>query len=273
MLRPSMFAGAIAVVLTLVIGSTLPAADEPKSILMIGNSLIYTWDIPSVLRAMAAERKKTVDIVVHTTGGKGIVWHWSNQSKPSNQTAPEAIKSRNWDLIVLEQAGPPLKEQPEYIKTLKDYVDLIRTTNKQTRVVLYMPWPYGGTVDAASTKGLWDFYLGQADTLGISCSPIAKAFFHCEEQNPKLALIDSQKDRTYAQDQVHSHQSPFGTYVAACTLFASFYDENPIGLTVRTAGKEQIRFADADALLAQQVAWTSWGEYKAASTLFSGKGK
>jgi hypothetical protein len=145
---------------------------------------------------------------------------------------------------------------PQYFAAIQD---------KKMSMMLYMACPTIKEVTAQLLNPVAEQYTAMANTLNVPCAPVIHAFVLCSEKRPDLALIDNQSDRKYALDKVNTHQSPFGTYVAACTLFAAIYGQSPVGLTFHAAfdGKTEVPFAAEDATFAQEIAWQAWQSYAA----------
>ncbi|MEK7413915.1 MAG: DUF4886 domain-containing protein [Planctomycetota bacterium] len=239
------------------------ATDEPSKVLMIGNSLTYTYKVPTVIVALATSAGKKLTITEHIAGGKSLAWHWTNPSGKPAMTAPDAISKETWDLVILQDhsataAKPELTA--EFKKCTQDYLDLIKKTPK-TRMMFYMSMVRQADVTEASLKPVADLYTQQADALGISCAPVAVAFLKFHEREPKVALIDNQKDLKYALNKAGTHQSPFGSYLAACTIYCAIYNQSPVGNKAHATG-DGTPIDDADATLAQQIAWDTWNAYK-----------
>ncbi|MEK7412538.1 MAG: hypothetical protein AAB263_04375 [Planctomycetota bacterium] len=240
------------------------AAAEPQKILMIGNSLTYTWNIPSILEHFATATKRTLTITAHTTGGKNLTWHWTNASKPSNLTAHEAIAKGGYDVVILQEFSTPLMRpdgQEAFAKIVPEYVKAIKDSSMQA--MFYMAPLMLKDVNLDGIRPLIEAHSKKVDELATACAPVALAFVRGNEKLPKIALIDNQTDRKYAQNKVASHQSPFGSYLAACVLYATIYRQSPVGLTFRAAfdAKTEIPIDAADAAAAQEIAWQVWQEY------------
>ncbi|MEK7413057.1 MAG: hypothetical protein AAB263_07055 [Planctomycetota bacterium] len=240
------------------------AAAEPQKILMIGNSLTYTWNIPSILEQFAKATKRTLTVTAHVAGGKDLTWHWTNASKPSNETAQETIAKGGFDLVIVQEYSNILMKpdgQDSFAKIFPEYLKAI--SGKSMQVMLYMAHPTRKEVDLEGIRPIIDAYSKKADELSVQCSPVALAFAESNKKLPKLALIDQQTDRKYAQNKVATHQSPFGSYLAACVLYATIYRQSPVGLTFHAAfdAKTEIPIDAADAAAAQEIAWQVWQEY------------
>lgn len=238
---------------------------EPKKILMIGNSLTYTWNIPKILESFAAETGRTLTVTPHVGGGKDLAWHWVNAAKPSGLTAKEVIAKGGYDLVVVQEFSNILMKpegRDSFAKMLPEYLNEIRTAGMAP--LLYMAHPTRKEVDGPGIQPIVDAYTAQSDALGLVCAPVAMAFVQSNEKLPTLALMDIQTDRKYAQNKVATHQSPFGSYLAACTLYAAIYNQSPVGLKFHAAfdAKTEIPIDPEDAAAAQEIAWQVWQEFR-----------
>lgn len=249
---------------------------EPQKILMIGNSLTYTWNIPAILEHFATASNRVLSVTAHVAGGKGLDWHWTNALKSTDTTAKEAIEKGGFDLVIIQEFSNQLQKKegqdsfkkfgPEYIKAVRD---------KSMQPMLYMAHPTAKEVKLDSLKAIIEANNQMADEQNVVCAPAAIAFAKFAEKYPKIALIDNQVDRKYAQNKAMTHPSPFGSYLAACTLYAAIYKESPVGLTFHAAfdGKTEIPIDADDAKAAQEIAWDVWQEYSAKHTPKAVKGK
>ena len=254
----------LALVLACGLGGVAAHAGEVEKILMVGNSLTYAYDIPAILEHFAADTKRTLVITRHVTGGKDLTWHWSNPSKPSNQTAVEAINQGGYDLVILQDHSQRVSKaegRTEFVRVTAEYTKLIAA--KSMRSMFYMGHNRDPNITPESLQPTVDMYTQQADVLGIPCAPVALAFLRCNQTYPKLALLDNQTDRTYGLNKMGTHQSPFGAYLAACTIWSALYGQSPVGLTFHAAfdAKKEIEIAPADAAAAHESAWLTWQEF------------
>lgn len=265
------FSTAILLTLSIIVQAAQSEAAGPEKVLMVGDSYIYVYKIPVILEALAKSSGKKLTVTQHVGGSKSLVWHWTNKSPPDMTTAPEAMAKEHWDMVILEEGNVDFKK-PEDIAAFKtctrDYVDLAAKTKTQvlfyTGIWMQYKLPY---LTPEAIKPGMDMYTQQADALTISCSPVALAFLHCQDRAPLLAVFDCQKDQNkkllkYGLDKMGWHQSPFGAYLAACTLYASIYDQSPVGNKAHSSGDGTTVFDEVDATIAQQVAWDTWNAYK-----------
>jgi|GEM_PF-816823 len=236
----------------------------PHKILMIGNSLTYTWKIPSILERFAADTHRDLKITSHVAGGKDLVWHWANSTKAGGQTAQDVIAKGGYDLVIVQEYSNMLSKpegRDNFDRIFPEYLKAITAGSMQT--MLYMAHPTRKEVDLEGIRPIIDAYSKKADEFGLVCAPVALAFVRSNEKLPNLALMDLQTDRKYAQNKVGTHQSPFGSYLAACTLYAAIYKQSPVGLSFHGAfdGTTEIPIDAADATAAQEIAWQVWQEY------------
>jgi hypothetical protein len=238
---------------------------QPKRILMIGNSLTYTYGIPSILEKFAEASKKKLSITAHTAGGKDLAWHWANPNRAGGMTAKEEIEKGGFDLVIVQEYSNVLQKaegRESFQKMAPEYVKAIRA--KSMKAMLYMAHPTAKAVDAKQLKPIVEGNTEMSQKLDVACAPVALAFIAFNEKYPKIALIDAQTDRKYGTGKAMTHQSPFGSYLAACVLYAAIYHESPVGLSFAGAfdGKKEIPIEAADAKAAQEVAWEVWREFE-----------
>ena len=264
---PLFFLCAASALQPLMMSAAEPAATsregEPKKILMIGNSLTYTWDIPAILEKFAEETGRELEVTAHVGGGKDLLWHSTTPLK-SGLTAPAAIAAGDFDLVILQEYSNILMKpegRESFSKMVPQYLEAIKA--KQADAMLYMAHPTRKEIDQAGIQPIIDAYSAESDAHNLVCAPAALAFVRSNEKHPELALIDQQTDRKYAQNKAATHQSPFGSYLAACTLYAAIYKESPVGLKFHAAfdRRTEIPFEAADALAAQEIAWEIWQAY------------
>jgi hypothetical protein len=238
---------------------------EPKKILMIGNSLTYTYGIPEILEKFAAASRKNLDVTAHIAGGKSLTWHWNNPGKPSNLTAKQHIEKGGYDLVIVQEYSNGFgkaESRAEAEKIIPEYIKAIRA--KSMAPMLYMAHPTAKEVSAERLNPVIEGYTRLSREQAAPCAPVVLAFIRCNEKYPKLALIDQQTDRKYGTGKAQTHQSPFGSYLAACVLYAAIYNQSPVGLNFHAAfdAKKEFPIDPADAKAAQELAWEVWQDWQ-----------
>ncbi len=259
-----MWLAALLLALSVQASGAEPAA-EPQKVLMVGNSLTYTYNIPAILERFAAETDRKLTITRHFAGGKDLTWHWTNARKPDGLSAAKAIEQGDFDLVILQDSSRRSlgqESRAEFARITTEYHRLMK--KKSLRVMFYMGFLRNGGFPEDEIQTLSDMYTKQADALDAPCAPVALAVLRCHQERPDLALLDNQTDAKYALNKTGTHQSPFGTYLAACTLYAAIYDQSPVGLEFHAAferSMKEVTFDKADAAAAQEIAWQTWQEY------------
>lgn len=76
------------------------AADTPRRVLMVGNSLSYTNNLPQLVAAVArASGESEVDVQLVATGGGTIAERWRDGY------VQRLLRDERWDVLVLQERG------------------------------------------------------------------------------------------------------------------------------------------------------------------------
>jgi hypothetical protein len=206
-----------------------PPASRAKRVLFIGNSYTYYNNLPRVLEALAAsasppERLETRAI---TVGGARLQTHWDEGD------AVDALREGGWDYVVLQEQstlglllvdGKHEINDPEQV--LFPYARRFHEEARKqgAKTVLALTWSRRRAPEAQARLDHAFFTLGRE--LGATVAPMGPAWQTVREQHPDLAL--------YVDDG--SHPAPAGTYLAACTLYATLFGRSPEGLALSARG-------------------------------------
>jgi hypothetical protein len=124
-----------------------------------------------------------------------------------------------------------------------------------TKTVLALTWSRRHAPEAQAR--LTHAFMTLGRELGAPVAPIGLAWQAVREQHPDIAL--------YVEDG--SHPSPAGTYLAACTLYATLFGRSPEGLAFTARGvpipdgqptggeTPLVSLPEAQARVLQQAAW------------------
>jgi len=231
---------------------------QPQTAIFIGNSFFYynnSMHNHLLLLARSAEPPVKMRATSVTISGSGFGWH-----DVDSYFRPNAIGSYSFDLdnhivfneprdklfdlaIMMDCSQCPIHPQLqanffEYAK--KDSA----TVRKHGAVpVFFMSWAYADRPEM--TQALADAYTKAGNDNDVLVVPAGLAFANAIKRDPELIL--------YAYDR--RHPSPAGTYLAACTLYASLFKKSPVGLTY-TAG-----LGSHTAHFLQTVAWETVQDY------------
>jgi hypothetical protein len=232
--RPARRALLLALVAGLCLASCKPRGDaqsaaRAKRVLFIGNSYTYYNNLPRVLEALAAsasppERLETRAI---TVGGARLQTHWDDGD------AADALREGGWDYVVLQEQstlglllvdGRHEINDPE--RVLAPYARRFHEEARKqgAKTVLALTWSRRRAPEAQARLNHAFFTLGRE--LGAPVAPIGLAWQAVREQHPGIAL--------YVDDG--SHPAPAGTYLAACTLYATLFGRSPEGLALSARG-------------------------------------
>ncbi|MBI2259506.1 MAG: hypothetical protein HYU67_11505 [Flavobacteriia bacterium] len=219
------------------LNSTLFSQKE-TSILFIGNSFTFMNDMPFIFRDMALSKGKKVIVDTVVEGGKSFKFH-SEQKETY-----EKIKERNWDYVFIqghsnELAQPEVKVDIETFPYAKKITDSIRLNSACTQIVLYMTWGYKNGNPKWSVIANYDSmqyriknqYFRFADLLDARISPVGEVWKSIRNAHSGINLYDADLQ----------HPSLAGSYLAACTHFASIFGESPIGNKVNVDLNPNVR--------------------------------
>jgi len=229
--------------------SALNGIAQETSILFIGNSYVYSNDLPNTLRQLALSLGDTVVVSSVAPGG------YTLQQHSTNATTLSAITSTPWDHVVLqEQSQLPSFSPGQVSSQVFPYatalVDAVRANADCTMPVFFMTWgrQNGDQSNCASWPPVCTFegmndllrdrYVQMAEDNDAWLAPVGVAWRTVREQHPTIEL--------YSGDG--SHPSVAGTYLASCTFYATFFGESCVGATY-TAG-----LPVATAAILQQIA-------------------
>ena len=225
--------------------------DKPASAIFIGNSFFYYNNslhnhFMQLLRSADADYKFRVTSV--TISGSGADWH-----DVDSYFRPNAIGTYSFDVnnnivfnkidrlfdlaIMMDCSQCPVHPQLKstFSEFSKKHSDTVRKHGAVP--VLFMSWAYADKPEM--TTELAEAYTRAGNDNGAFVVPVGLAFAKSSQRRPELNL--------YAADK--RHPSLAGTYLAACTLYASLFKKSPVDLKY-TAGLDP-----ASARLLQEVAW------------------
>jgi PKD repeat protein len=220
----------ILLLLTLVASIKIQA--QPKKILFVGNSYVYTNNLPGVLYNLALSNGDTIIYDSSAPGGYTFLQH------TTNATTLSKINAQNWDYVILQEQSqmpsfPPSQVQTDTYPYAAQLNDLILANDSCTETVFFMTWgrKYGDASNCAFYPPLCTFegmqarlrdsYLEMADDNQALVAPVGQAFKYSRMADSTINL--------YTPD--NSHPSLAGTYLAACTFYATIFETSPVGIS------------------------------------------
>tara|TARA_Y200000002_G_scaffold378683_1_gene386534 strand:- start:42 stop:833 length:792 start_codon:yes stop_codon:yes gene_type:complete len=205
--------------------------DNPKQILMVGNSFIYFNNgmHNPLVRMIRADKDlgEGHKIRKATINGSSLTWHniKTYVSNPfigsftfdQDNNLVESKKEPFEVVIMHDCSRCPVNKKTQ--KMFHAAVDVHTKALKKDKieVMLMMTWPYKDK--PGMTKKLRKEYVKAANRNKIMVSPVGLAFHEVNKNYPDINL--------YTKDL--RHPSPAGTYLAASVLFASIYKKTPEG--------------------------------------------
>jgi hypothetical protein len=178
---------------------------QPIRVLFIGNSFTARNNLPGLLTSLiSAAGKDCLEHELISAGGASLRMHLNKGE------AQQRMQDARWDYVVLqEQSTLPIKNGRRATENIRDFDTCIKKAGAQT--VLYMTW---ARQDAPQTQdALTQIYTQAGHELNAPVVPVGLAWQHSLEKNPDLVLHDRDK----------SHPSLAGSYLAACTFYATLF--------------------------------------------------
>ena len=201
-----------------------------KEVLFIGNSYTYYNNMPQLVEQIALSFGDSLIYDSSTPGGTNFNAHTNN-----TQTLAK-INQQQWDYVVLQaQSQEPSFSPGQVANNTYPYaeilVDSIYANSSCTEPLFFMTWgrKYGDQQNCAAyppictylgmQQRLRESYLEMAFNDSASCAPVGMAW-------KKSIAIDSTLN-LYSSD--NSHPSIYGSYLAACTFYASIFKKSAVG--------------------------------------------
>lgn len=221
--------------------------DKPKQILFVGNSYFYYNNslhnhVVRLARAADPENSKAYNFRSATISGAYLKYH-----PLESYLRPGDLGYKNpFDVVILQDhsASQTTPEKHEdFVNTVKEFDKFIKQSGAKT--ALYMTHAYSEKhkkfnpdMVEMNRKG----YLDAGNQVGGLVIPVGLAFQAAYEKKPGIKL---------QKEYDGSHPDKIGTYLAACVVYASLYEQSPVGNTYHM--REPIEAEMATFL--QTVAW------------------
>lgn len=208
-------------------------AQITKKVLFLGNSYTGVNNLPSMVSNVATSLGDILVYDSNTPGGYTFNGH------STNTTSIAKINSNNWDYVVLQEQSqipsfPPSQVQTDCYPYADSLNRMIQENDSCTITMFYMTWgrKNGDATNCAfytplcTYEGmqarLYQSYLEMANNLDAEVSPVGAVWRNFRINFPAVELYNADE----------SHPSIHGSYLAACTFYASIYHKSPIGANV-----------------------------------------
>lgn len=218
-------------------------ANEPETILFVGNSFTLGAGVPAVGREGGVPG--LVQKLAAAGGMKGLDVQRSAKVRitlgehlAGATDAVQKVRSKPWDVVVMQDfstAGTSYGERKieDFFADGKRFKDLIRAASPHAKIVLFEPWarhpshriyrePATPFTEGAGQmqQELTDSYAKLASEIGAEVAPVGEAFMKCLEVYPEIEI--------YNPDRYHANNN--GGYLAALVLYAKIFGKDPRGL-------------------------------------------
>lgn len=231
-------------------------AQDSVSVLFIGNSYTAYNSLPSLVNDIAVSLGDQVTFDSHTPGGTTFAGH------AGSATVYTKINDRPWDFVVLQAQSqePSFSDGQVDSQTLPyaiQLADSIYANNFCSETLFYMTWgrengdPQWAPISTFEGMNgrLRNAYMRFADSVDGAVSPVGSAWRYIRDTDPSINL--------YAGDG--SHPSYEGSYLAACTFYASVFRKSPVGApfigSLDPMIAEQLQMAAAATVLDSLEQW------------------
>lgn len=207
-------------------------AQDSVSVLFIGNSYTYVNDLPSVFSQLTTSLGDEATVDSKTNGG------FTFQNQLSDPVTMTKIHAKPWDYVVLqgqsqEPSFPFDQVNTQTLPPAVSLADSVYANGFCSQALYFMTWgrqvgdPQWDSINTfyKMNNRLRNAYVRIADSANASVAPVGVAWKYIIDNHPTINL--------YSPDG--SHPSLEGTYLAACTFYASVYRKNSTGASY-TAG-------------------------------------
>lgn len=205
------------------------SAQDSISVLFIGNSYVYSNDLPGMLSQLTSNLGKKITVDSKVNGG----YTFSNHANdPQTYTK---LHAKPWDVVVLqgqsqEPSFPDGQVNSQTFPPAMRLADSVYANNPCGNVMYFMTWgrkngdsQWSGinTFEKMNSR-LYSAYMRLADSSNHAMvSPVGSVWAYVRANHPSIEL--------YVPDE--SHPSVAGTYLAACTFYTSLFQSSSVGAT------------------------------------------
>ena len=208
-----------------------------RRVLFIGNSYLYTQDVPGIVQALA-DSAGGDQLAVATVAGPdlALIDHWNIG------TARSVIAQGGWEWVVLQQGPSSTALNRDTLRLATQYF-AADIANIDAVPALFSAWPAENRRQDFP-RAIESYTLAAADVSGMLL-PIASAWLAAWDRDPDLQLyLDG------------LHPSVDGAYLTALVIYARLLGQSPSGLpaTLRLKSGRTISVTPQTAAVLQAAA-------------------
>jgi hypothetical protein len=259
-----------------VFGAASVEAQQPPSILFIGNSFTFGsgsaaryWrastvtdlndegigGVPAIFKAFADQAGLPYDVYLETRGGSGYEFHLAEKRAE--------LSSRPWNIVVmhgqstLDLAKP--RDPTKFLATSQEMIDFLRGVSPQVQIYMTATWSradetypedgpwHGSAIDvmARDVRAAYDVVASRNPSLK-PVSPVGEAW-------NRAFAIDAGKVNLWTFDSYHASEE--GYYLEALVVFGNVTGVDPRALGRGECSAMELGLSAAQAESLQQVAF------------------
>jgi len=214
----------------------LIVAQDSISVLFIGNSYVQSNNLPLLVQNLATSLGDNVTTDSKVNGGFTFLNH------TNDVVTQQKIDALPWDFVVLqgqsqEPSFPTSQVNTSTLPAAIRLADSVYASNFCSQVVYFMTWgrengdPQWDSIQTFDKMNgrLRQAYMRIRDSAQASVAPVGVAWKFVRDMYPTIQL--------YVSDG--SHPSLAGSYLSACTFYASLFRKSPVGASF-TAGLDPL---------------------------------
>ncbi len=271
----------ISVIAMLLLSSILlqTARSEPpkmRRVYFIGNSVTDTIKYDG-LEKLAAERARQLIWGRHMIPGAPLHWIWSHPDDGFRQEPfglyPTALAGHSWDVLCLQPFDRHIEGEEGDVAMARNFVKAALPASPDLQVYIYARWPRqdkDGQLDYArqwlrkytgqwdSTNETKDFFERLAVAVQkalpdlkrpVRVIPVGHVMYELDRRMQQNEVPGLSRIGQIYQDQIHLNN--VGSYLVACTFYATLFGDSPVGLSTRP-------YDPIDPALAKVIQETAW---------------
>ena len=223
-----------------------PDTENPR-ILMVGNSLTYTNNIPQLLENMCKNTGIRASVDSVTRGGHSLsqyAFPSQDYEKQLSDAIITKLTTQRWDYVILQgRSDETIVNEETLRKAIACLYPYIKNSGAQ--MVLYLTWApdWNGTgydIDKRQAE-IAEVYYSIARQYQCALAPSGIAFARERKLYPNMDLYYSSTDRL--------HPNLSGSYLSACCIYGTLFGKSPENITY-SAGLASDRAGQLRALAA-----------------------
>ncbi|MCB0559673.1 MAG: hypothetical protein H6573_35610 [Lewinellaceae bacterium] len=190
----------LALLLLPVMGMAQP--DDTLSVLFVGNSFTFFWNLPQVVSAMGESQGVPIRTSRSTVGGASLEQHWKGEK--GTNTRP-AIEAGGWDYVVLQNHSTSAMETPEsFMEYGRKFAGLARSAGAEP--LYFTTWAYKS--NPLMQPAITAAYAQLAKEVDAGLTPVGPLWESVRRSRPDLELFFDDK-----------HPTPVGTYLIGLAFY------------------------------------------------------